>query len=194
MYVTKPFDNDIVVIKEFISNDQAQELVQFAESLSEEDWSLMDLQSGMNSPSFKNKNYALAIEKFPVCQEVTERAIRVLSELYDLEEELYLTGFYTLSRVFKEGMGSHHDGGDGLANVTKYGFVLYLNTCGKDFDGGELYYSHKGIVYTPAACDLVIHPGTLEYSHGVYDVSRGARYTLTSFAKTVNPHTEPEYR
>jgi predicted 2-oxoglutarate/Fe(II)-dependent dioxygenase YbiX len=112
-----------------------------------------------------------------------------VSSLWGIEQEdIFLTGFNILSRSKDIGMAVHSDGGDGLRQKTLYGLVLYLNTCDVDFWGGELYYPNLKIEYKPKAGDLVIHPGSEEYRHGVNDVTLGTRYIITSFAKTVQEY------
>lgn len=188
MQTTRPFDNEVFVINNFIMPEEVKKLVRFASSLSEADWEIMN-QDSSTPPEARNRAYNIGDQElFNFCESLNSRALLLLSELYDLEEELFVTGFYTIMRTFGDGMAAHWDGGDGQPQITKYGLVLYLNTCGKDFDGGELFYPEFNKTYVPIAGDLVVHPGAKEYSHAVMDVSRGTRYVLTSFAKTVAHH------
>lgn len=49
-----------------------------------------------------------------------------------------------------------------------FNVALYHN----DFEGGALFYPGKSFIeYKPEAGDLVIHPGTTEYRHGVRKVT-----------------------
>lgn len=59
-----------------------------------------------------------------------------------------------------------------------FGCVLYLND---DYDGGEIYFPNQNIEIKPKPNTLVFFPGTLEYLHGVKEITNGIRYTLTSF-------------
>jgi Uncharacterized iron-regulated protein len=68
----------------------------------------------------------------------------------------------------------------GATQKVYYGSILYWND---NFGGGELNYRNLGIKYKPVARDLVFHPGTIEYLHGVEDVTSGVRYTSTMFVK-----------
>lgn len=59
----------------------------------------------------------------------------------------------------------------------KYGILMYLNS---DFDGGEICYPELGIEYKPKPGVLLIHyAGNL---HGVNPITKGVRYSMTSFA------------
>lgn len=59
-----------------------------------------------------------------------------------------------------------------------FGGVIYLNS---DFEGGKIYYPNLGIEVTPRPGMLVLHPAGLKYTHGVSKVTRGKRYTITTF-------------
>lgn len=59
-----------------------------------------------------------------------------------------------------------------------FGCVLYLND---NYEGGEIYFPNQNVQLKPKPNTLVFFPGTLEYLHGVYPITNGIRYTLTSF-------------
>ena len=63
----------------------------------------------------------------------------------------------------------------------EYGCMLYLND---SFEGGEIYFPNQGIELKPEPGMLAFFPGTLEYLHGVREVTEGTRYTLASFWTT----------
>ena len=184
--ITRPYNNDIVVIPNFIDEKFISNVITLANSLPESDWSLLDEHSNEN---FKNKNYSLGGYEDNLRESASAKALDIVSSLWGIEQEdIFLTGFNILSRSKDLGMAVHSDGGDGLRQKTLYGLVLYLNTCDVDFWGGELYYPNLKIEYKPKAGDLVIHPGSEEYRHGVNDVTLGTRYIITSFAKTVQEY------
>jgi Rps23 Pro-64 3,4-dihydroxylase Tpa1-like proline 4-hydroxylase len=77
----------------------------------------------------------------------------------------------------------HSDNSDEDGNPTefersKFAVFIYLND---NFDGGELYYPGLDLEYRPVAGEMIIHPGTKEYSHGVRAVYNGVRITASSF-------------
>lgn len=59
-----------------------------------------------------------------------------------------------------------------------FGCVYYLN---EDYEGGEIYFPNQKIELKPMKNTLVFFPGTLEYLHGVKEITKNVRYTLTSF-------------
>jgi hypothetical protein len=184
--VARPYNNDIIVIPNFIDDTSISNIVSMANGLSDEDWSVLNEYSNEN---FKDKNYSLINYNDNFRELASEQALEIISDVWGIsKEDIFLTGFNTMSRSKDLGMPVHSDGGDGLSQKTLYGLVLYLNTCDTDFVGGELYYPNLGIEYKPKAGDLVIHPGSEEYSHGVRDVAFGVRYIITSFAKTVKEY------
>ena len=62
-----------------------------------------------------------------------------------------------------------------------FGSVLYINN---DYQGGEIHYPHLGMSIKPKPGMLAVHPGTLEFLHGVRPVTDGVRYTIASFFTT----------
>lgn len=59
-----------------------------------------------------------------------------------------------------------------------FGCVFYLND---NYEGGEIYFPNQSLSLKPKPNTLVFFPGTLEYLHGVNPITKGIRYTLTSF-------------
>lgn len=60
----------------------------------------------------------------------------------------------------------------------QFGCVYYLND---DYDGGEIYFPNQNIEIKPKPNTLVFFPGNMEFLHGVKPITKGVRYTLTSF-------------
>lgn len=56
--------------------------------------------------------------------------------------------------------------------------LFYYND---DFDGGELYYPQHEISVKPRPGLAVVHPGDVNYLHGVTMIEKGYRYTTPSF-------------
>lgn len=62
-----------------------------------------------------------------------------------------------------------------------YGCIIYLND---NYTGGNTYFVNKGMAIQPKARTLAVFPGTLEYTHGVSEVTGNVRYTIASFWTT----------
>lgn len=59
-----------------------------------------------------------------------------------------------------------------------YSAVIYLND---DYEGGEIFFPNFNLIPRLEKGDLVIFKGTMDYLHGVTEVTQGTRYTLVSF-------------
>ncbi len=64
------------------------------------------------------------------------------------------------------------------SHITK-GIVIYIND---DYEGGEIEYTKKNIIFKPRAGMMIVHPGTEEYSHRVLQVKQSPRYFISAFA------------
>jgi hypothetical protein len=195
MDLCRPYNNDIIIINNFISEKELKILSQYQKKenvkenpgeLSSEFFedklivlpnheSLIGLD--INSQEYKNN-----LECVECVYGVYTKIAQLLPQLYSGEIEL--TQIRSIIRSYGDGMPVHHDDDPYRLNVTtRYGFVLYLND---DYTGGEIYYPKLNIEYKPKVGDLVIHPGSEEYSHGVRDIVSGERYNITLFAHTQN--------
>jgi len=193
MEIENPFGNEIIVIKNFLDQKIVDKIIFLAESLDEKDWAMLNDEA---CDDYQNKIYPIECS-FDITgklldrqtlSKITDDARNVFFSIYkDEETVLHINDFGILSRTFGRGMGEHSDVGDNDPHQTRFGLVLYLNTQDKDFTGGELHYTKLGISYFPVAGDLVIHPGSEEYSHEVKDVTSGVRYMMSAFAKTIVP-------
>jgi hypothetical protein len=56
--------------------------------------------------------------------------------------------------------------------------ITFLND---NFDGGVLYFPNQGIEISPKPGITIIFPGSLEYLHGITEITSGNRYTIASF-------------
>lgn len=56
--------------------------------------------------------------------------------------------------------------------------ITFLNN---NFDGGILYFPNQNIEINPIPGQTIMFPGTLEYLHGVTEITKGSRYTIASF-------------
>jgi hypothetical protein len=175
MRITQPFNNEIVIVKDFFNKKDLDALILFFKQRSEKTWKEGD--TFLHKDSFKNfsgKIYAIRRDRntdgLSILNKYTKMAEGILSNFY---KDFYLNyGYYNITRTFDYGMDSHSDN-DGQNGVLA-GCIFYFND---DFMGGELVYDKLGIVYKPEAGDFVFHPGTSEYEHHVNDVVEGLRFT-----------------
>lgn len=71
-----------------------------------------------------------------------------------------------------------------------FGCVFYLND---NYEGGEIYFPNQSLSLKPKPNTLVFFPGTLEFLHGVNPITKGIRYTLTSFWTYNKKHKMSSY-
>lgn len=180
----------IVCIKKFLTKDQCDYLISAINNVVENHSDDEALIGYSNDGNVNSKDAPfIFVNNLPdetlhlLFEDANNRATKLYEDLYGQDKDLTYIYLGTINGMgVGKGMGVHADNTPGLAiNVdTPHGMVLYIND---DYEGGELYYPELGIVMKPDAGDLVIHPGTLDYAHGVTPVVSGMRYATTAFAK-----------
>lgn len=65
-----------------------------------------------------------------------------------------------------------------------YGYVLYLND---DYEGGEVVYTDKNIIFKPSSGTLLLHETSEECTHGVKKIISGDRFVMVGFIYSKNP-------
>jgi predicted 2-oxoglutarate/Fe(II)-dependent dioxygenase YbiX len=70
---------------------------------------------------------------------------------------------------------------DGISEEMEYSAILYLNTCGVDFTGGEICFPKQDLIYKPEAGSLIHFIGNSDYIHEVTDVLSGKRVAIVMF-------------
>jgi hypothetical protein len=170
MQITKPYDNEIMIVNNFTSLEERQKIVKRLNILfNYEENGLSDSEYSM-----------LKSEVTSIMKNLNLKVSDLFYNKIGIDKNIELTDINNFFNISGSGIDAHHDDvRPGNAEIVHYGFVLYHND---DFDGGDLVYVNKNISYKPVAGDLVIHPGTEEYTHAVNDVSNGARFTSTMFA------------
>lgn len=171
MQITKPFPNtEIILLKEFSTKEEANTLYTYLSSMY---YAAIEKNDSI-------KRLDLEQECVELIEKLEKRYIDFALNNLDFVVE---PKFSTLKNyVYWEPgkrMLPHYDnlGGDHSAPVM-YGCVYYLND---DFEGGELWYPNQGVEYQPVPGDMIIHPGSREYSHGVREITSGLRISAGSF-------------
>lgn len=182
MRITYPFPGtEILLLKEFSTKEEASILYEY--------FSSMYFAAEQKDDSLKKNN--LRDQATAITKDLEDRYIKTATELLDFAVE---PKFSTLQNFVYWNVGKrmlpHYDnlGGDHSAPVM-YGCVYYLND---NFEGGELWYPNQGVEYAPEAGDMIIHPGSREYSHGVREVISGLRISAGSFI-TQKDQSDDEY-
>lgn len=133
----------------------------------------------------------------------TRPNIPELKSVYDdVDERLqvcmrHYTEKYHLSMGFQEAVNfvrygenqhfaTHSD--SGFSYVCAVSSVMYLND---DYEGGELYFPHIDLTYTPSEGDIVLFPSNWLFSHAALPVKSGIKYSaVTMFDYTDRYHNE----
>lgn len=101
---------------------------------------------------------------------------------FNITDEIY-PDYLGLVRWRKGDMQQPHADGENENRNHPYhwrhfGCVYYLND---DYDGGEIYFPNQNIEIKPKPNTLIFFPGNMKFLHGVKPITKGVRYTLTSF-------------
>jgi predicted 2-oxoglutarate/Fe(II)-dependent dioxygenase YbiX len=170
MEITKPYGNEIIVVKNFSTPEETEITATYAKSF-----------------FFSRTKKDLSIYREDLKQEAMDILKRlekrfqevVVSECYLPVEPEFSTFQNYIMWENGSNMEPHYDNvREEHHKPVMYGCIWYVTD---DFDGGELYYPEFDIKYKPVAGDLVIHPGTREYNHGINTVLGNPRITVASF-------------
>lgn len=63
----------------------------------------------------------------------------------------------------------------------EFSALVYLNTSGEDYFGGEINFPKQKITVTPEVGKLVFFRGDIDHPHEVFEVTEGSRYALVLF-------------
>jgi predicted 2-oxoglutarate/Fe(II)-dependent dioxygenase YbiX len=72
------------------------------------------------------------------------------------------------------------DNNEALDNL-EFSALVYLNTSGVDYEGGQIEFPNQKIRVTPEAGKMVFFRGDIDHPHEVFEVTAGKRYTLVLF-------------
>jgi hypothetical protein len=187
MNIHRPFNNEIIVIDDFISDDEVKNIMDLADS----DPKLWD---GSNDGSGLKEWYGNQLritsdnikEKYNfyrnLLDNIQNRSKDIFSQEYKIVDFQYLP-INSISRRIGPGLGVHtdeihpkHPQYNPNEKIITHGFVVYIND---DYSGGEIFYPQKNLSIKPKAKSLVMHPGNKEYEHGVNEVFDTVRYSLS---------------
>lgn len=182
MEITRPYDNDIIVIKDFLAHSESNLLSFFVQHADDEEWSKAnwEVSEHLHNKTINfTKSEARGVENIrTLCRAIDEKAGRVLREAGILDDSSKILGFNQVIRISDHGMDEHSDASEDSENPILYGLICYFSN---EFTGGELEYTNLGIKHAPEKNELVIHPATDKYKHKVNDVTSGTRYAMTTF-------------
>jgi hypothetical protein len=181
MNITKPYNNDIFIVEDFLTEQEVIILENLIKKSKKE-----YINDSITNDYFKgklikfNSDQSLGDEVTSINAKIYQRAISCIEGITNNKYEY--THIDSIIKTGGSGMPPHSDDSPLVEDLTTdYGVVIYLN---ENYTGGEIYYPNLNIEFKPKRKSLIIHPGNVEYSHGVKDVINGERYCITFFAFT----------
>ena len=172
-YLTE--DKRVWEVENFLSEG---ELARFDDHISKTEWTTRD---GWSNPLFFNNTSIFPDYDF---------LIKKVNAITNNEYEWKGAGIIQRIKVGSQ-MNPHVDNYNSAEDEINNKFMsatIYLND---NFTGGELYYSHLNIDYSPKRGSIVFHPGFEElYRHGVREVGSTDRYVVGAIGKSLTTKIE----
>jgi len=204
---TEEISKDILLVNNFISEEENEKLLQIINNTAEEDWYIEytrnlarfcmekfgrdDVDNLVAEGKFEitegweDKN--LIITNHSLSKKIHKRILDILAKENDTLE---LSGFSTLQRM-QEGVELKAHVDQHTDPSIRYAAILYLND---DYKGGELFFENINLNIKPNKGSLLIFPGTEQFHHGVNKVEAGPiRYVIVGFIKEKNFYETNKY-
>ena len=175
-------EKNIVVLKNWLSDDFCDRLVNHVESFGEDIWWDKNKREWWHGKFF-------FVEDPKLDAELKHMRIR-LQELF--RQELWVESMNSVHRMTEgQSMFEHADNlaeSLGLDNKCVFGVTHYIN----NFEGGEIYYPDYEYLYKPKAGSMALHKGNTR--HGVKKVTLGERFcgaSLVTIKGNWNENPQP---
>jgi hypothetical protein len=203
----KKIADNVILVKNFISEKEIEDIFSLIDSIGEEDWRIEYLGNLKNFCLEKfgrdDVENLVAEGKFEITQNWedknfnilnTEIQLKIYKRLGDLvkkaDQSLDLSGFATIQRM-QEGVELKPHTDQDTDPSIRHAAILYLN---EEYSKGELFFSNHNIELKPKQGSLLLFPGTKDYNHGVRHVGPGPiRYVLVGFIKVKNFYENNKY-
>lgn len=121
--------------------------------------------------------------------QVVNKVGKEISEFYGVEAVPVSAIFAEVSKGGQNGLHCDsvmldgtpwEDNNDNLKDL-EFSALVYLNTSGVDYEGGQIEFPEQKITITPETGKLVFFRGDIDHPHQVFEVTAGKRYTLILF-------------
>jgi len=160
-------NNQIKVIKKFMSPEDAMLVSDYARSVDSE---FNEFGNGEKEftfhAEFKDSNVESLVNFYG------ELALSFVKDNYQGPFKEYDKSTTHIAR-FDQGFGMHEH-----FDSTKPNDIATLIYINNDYLGGEIYFPDYDISIKPDAGDLVCFPDTPDFVHGVKPITEGIRYTI----------------
>lgn len=118
-----------------------------------------------------------------------QNCLEEMRKFYGVDDLVLVNAFYTVMRdgsaVELHCDNCNLDGSPLDPSVeiepNEWSAILYLNSCGKEFEGGEIYFPKQELTYSPVAGDFIHFKTDVDHPHEVLEVKSGDRACLVIF-------------
>ncbi|XP_010534179.1 PREDICTED: uncharacterized protein LOC104809799 [Tarenaya hassleriana] len=122
---------------------------------------------------------------------IRERLKEKVEEAFGCEFELFIEFTGLVSWCRGANIGWHSDDNRPYLKQRHFTAVCYLNSYGKDFNGGLFHFqSGEPATFAPSAGDVILYTADSRNIHSVDEVSDGERLTLTLWFSRDSSHDE----
>lgn len=179
------YKDDVFVIENFLSKEEAQKIIYYLEMSVQNgyiDWNQISFYESYAMGFWEYDNNLIPFGLDPKYFHILKDKIKEAGEQC-FGKELSEVSYHTQKWTEGAFAGFHSDNSDEDGNPTafqrsKYAIFLYLN---EDFDGGKLNFKNYDITIQPKVGLLAIFKGGHGNEHEVTQVKNGTRYTIGSF-------------
>ena len=163
----------IVVVEDFLSKEDCQALVDYLDNIHE--------QSSMNNTAIELDNGYESL----IILDCIKRIRNGIEGEFSSDISLVNCDYVLMPEGSSNDLhsdlvqldGTPYDDGQDL----EYSGLIYLNSHGQDFSGGEIEFPNQHIVIAPQAGMAVFFRGDLDHIHQVNTVKSGVRKNLVLF-------------
>lgn len=190
-YSFKNIEENIFLIDNFLTDDECEDLLNFAKKSSQKEWETKYLDM-LNT--FVKTTYEIDSvydSDVPITQHWDDKIIEIktyneedlvlekrLMEFFEKDLEYMCSPFNIIQRQYENSeLPGHYD--KFVDKTIEWAAVTYLND---NYCGGNIYFEKKKIRLKPQAKSILIFPSTEDYWHGVESVCSGPeRYVIPVF-------------
>lgn len=130
-----------------------------------------------------------SLEAATLFTEIVNNVAKEISEFYNVEAVAASSIFAEVSEGGKNGLhcdsvmldGTPWDDNNESLDNLEFSALVYLNTSGVDYEGGQIEFPNQKITITPETGKMVFFRGDIDHPHEVFEVTAGKRYTLVLF-------------
>jgi hypothetical protein len=196
-----------LLIENFISKKELEDLSSIIDNTPEEDWSIEYLKNlkdfCLDKFGRDDVDNLVAEGKFEVTRNWSDKNLSLVkytwTEIFQkklqniietVDRNLWASGLRTIQRMQKGVELVPHTDQHTDPSI-QYATIIYLN---ENYNGGEFFFVNKNFSIKPKAGSLLFFPGTSEFEHGVKPVQDGPiRYVLVGFVKIKDFYKNNKY-